>query len=71
MQHALEYSELKQKKKEPWQINHVRLKKGALLWYELVGAKGKMQTDCHGDTRALSPIKWPVYETLNAEITRG
>jgi len=72
MQYAIEYVNIKKKNQnELWQINYVRLKKGILLPCELVGTKGKLQTECYQDINALSPIRWPMSKNLNAEITRG
>lgn len=72
MQYAIEYVEVNgRNQNELQQINYVRLKKGVLIPCELVGAKGRTQTNCYREINEMSPIKWPFNKTLNDRITSG
>ena len=58
MQYAIEYVNKTNKKAEILKyINYVRLKKSILLPYKVVGANGKINTECYITTMEISPIQ--------------
>ena len=69
MQYAIEYVENINKNSEVLkQINYVRLKKGVLLPCEVMGANGKMRTECCNNIEKLGPIKWDFEKIINAPV---
>jgi len=58
MQYAIEYVNSTDKKDKVLKhINYVRLKKGVLLPYEVVGANGKMTLECYVNIEQKSLIR--------------
>ena len=58
MEYVIEYVEQRKVNKAVLKhINYVRLKKGILLPYEVVGASGKTRTECYNNIHAMSSIK--------------
>jgi len=71
MQYAVEYVEIE--KNDPKilrQINYVRMKKGILLPYEVVGARRRMRTHCYDNIEAMSLIRWSFYKQLDTNIDK-
>ena len=53
------------------QINYVRLKKGVLLPCEVVGARGRLRTECFNDIEQPSPINWEFEKIISALINHA
>jgi len=71
MQYAVEYVRGKRNIIEVLkQINYVRLKKGVLLPCEVVGARGRLRTECFNDIEQPSPINWEFEKITSAPINR-
>ena len=71
MQYAIEYVNKTNKKVETLKhINYVQLKKGILLPCEVVGAKGKINTECYNNINEKSPIQWNFKKIMTTPISR-
>ena len=71
MEYAMEYAQqMNCDKNIMYQINFVRMKKGIVFPFEVVGFDGDVRTACYSNINERSPIEWTMGKTIAEDISK-